>query len=104
MIPPPERYPEILDGLAHITLFSASPFEELLQREIRASARPAEYLVVTASLAGGITPLLLALKQERPTRVALVGDPPDKDEPGELVDWRLPHDFDWRNNDALALA
>ena len=96
--------PEILDGLAHISLFPASPFERLLQTEIEASARPAEYFVVTASLAGGIAPLLLALKHERPTRVALVGDAPDAGDTAELVDWRLSHDFDWRNNDALALA
>jgi uncharacterized protein (DUF58 family) len=102
--PAPGALPEILDGLARLILSAASPFEQTLQAELQARVRPAEYLVVTSSLDGGITPLLLALRQERPTSVTLVGDPCDTDESGELVDWRVPRDFDWRRNDALAMA
>ena len=96
--------PEVLDGLARVILSSGTPFEQTLQTELHAFARPAEYLVVTSSLDGGITPLLLALKEERPIRVALVGDQRDARENGELVDWRVSRTFDWRGKDALALA
>jgi uncharacterized protein (DUF58 family) len=102
--PAPGALPEILDGLAHVILSSATPFELTLQAELQTSTRPAEYLVLTSSLAGNIAPLLLALKQERPTRVALIGDPCDAEEPAGLIDWRVPRNFDWRGKDALALA
>lgn len=97
-------FPEILDGLARVILSSPTPFEQTLQAELQAAARPAEYLVVTSSLDGGIVPLILALREERPVSVALIGDPPAASADAELVDWRVSRDFDWREQDALALA
>jgi uncharacterized protein (DUF58 family) len=102
--PAPGTLPEILDGLARIALFPAPPFGRLLQRELQATAMPAEYLVVTSSLAGEITPCLLALKQARPTQVVAVGGLSDQAEGADLIDWRVSRDFDWRNSHALALA
>jgi len=102
--PAPGSLPEILDGLARIILTTATPFARTLQAELQCPTRPAEYLVVTPSLDGGITPLLLALKRERPICLVLIGDPGAADGVDELVDWRLPRDFDWRDKDALALA
>jgi uncharacterized protein (DUF58 family) len=102
--PAPGALPEILDGLARVILTTATPFTQTLQAELQCPTRPAEYLVVTPSLDGDITALLLALKRERPVCVVLVDDPYAADGSDELVDWAVSRDFDWRGEDALALA
>jgi len=93
---------EILETLARVIALPPSTMNEVLRRELAADAGTIEYLVVTAGLHGGLAPQLARLRELAPTHVIYVGAVPEQAR--ELIDWCIPADFDWREQDDLPLA
>jgi uncharacterized protein (DUF58 family) len=93
---------EILETLARVIALPPSTMNEVMRRELASDDGATEYFVITAGLHGGLTPQLARLREQAPTHAVYVGDVP---EPARaLIDWRIPADFDWREQNDLPLA
>jgi len=101
----PEHFAEILDVLARVITNPPPPFDVVLLDELEGASLArgdCEYLLITPPLFGEAPKLLAQLAERRPVHTVLVGGPAVA--PGWPVDARVPGDFDWRGNGALALA
>lgn len=93
---------EILETLARVVALPPSTMNGVMRRELAADDGATEYFVITAGLHGGLIPQLARLREQAPTHAVYVGDVPGTAR--ALIDWSIPADFDWREQDDLPLA
>ncbi len=97
-----DALPEVLTALGHIVPLSPPLFEPRLSQEVAAPRAMTAYVLVTSRLSAQAATLVDHLRREAPVTVVFVGEPPP--EHAQRVDVRVPAQFDWVHEDALATA